>query len=384
MATTKLVSEIKEIAPPPAEETAPAETGKQRALKLVLSATAIVAGAILIWYTAQVLLVFFFALFLAVFFSGLAKLLQNHSSFSYRGSLAFALLALASLVVLGGCIVGPAIAAQSATLSKEIPDSFHSLQGRISQSWAAPALTAFQQSLSASKDGDFENMLKFAGLGAHGIAGIIFAFVIGIFLAADPALYRGGLLKLVPKARQPRTEEVLDELGFTLWWWLIAQLGVMATVGILVGIGLTILGVPLSGTLGLIAAILSFVPSLGPFISVIPAILLGFTISPMMGLWVALLYLGVQTLEANLISPIIQQRAISLPPALILGSELVMGLLLGGAGLAFATPLAACGLVLVNMLYVEDVLHTPGSLPSEQRKKAKAEAEREHAAKEEA
>jgi predicted PurR-regulated permease PerM len=171
----------------------------------------------------------------------------------------------------------------------------------------------------------------------------------------------------MPASRRERMREVLDELAFTLWWWLLAQMATMATVGILIGIGLTFLGVPLSGTLGLIAALLSFIPSLGPFISVIPAVMLGLTISPVMGLWVCLLYLGVQTLEANVITPLIQQRAISLPPAFVLGSELLMGLLLGGAGLAFATPLSAVVLVLVNMLYIQDVLGEPGKLPSHAR-----------------
>ena len=105
---------------------------------------------------------------------------------------------------------------------------------------------------------------------------------------------------------------------------------------------------------------------------VIPAILLGLTISPMMGVWVCLLYLGVQMLEANVISLLVQLKAISLPPAFVLGSELLMGLLLGGAGLAFATPLVAVGLVLVNMLYIQDVLHEKGKLPSHGRKSANA------------
>ena len=140
-------------------------------------------------------------------------------------------------------------------------------------------------------------------------------------------------------------------------------------MGIFIGSGLAILGVPLAGTLGLMAAVLSFIPSLGIVIAVVPAIILGLTISPSMGLWVALLYLGVQLVEANVITPLIQRRAIALPPAFVLGSELLMGLLLGGAGLAFATPLVAVGLVLVNMLYIQDVLGEPGSLPSRQRSK---------------
>ena len=222
--------------------------------------------------------------------------------------------------------------------------------------------------MESSKDSNWANALKFAGLTIHGFGGLIFAVVIGIFLAFQPDLYRTGFLNLFPKARRKRLGEVLDELGFTLWWWLMGQLVTMASVGTFIAIGLTLLEVPLAGTLGLIAAILSFIPSLGPLLSVIPAIMLGLTISPSMGLWVCLLYLGVQLLEANVISPLVQRKAISLPPAFVLGSELLMGLLLGGAGLAFATPLVAVGLVLVNMLYIQDVLGERGSLPSQARR----------------
>ncbi len=161
----------------------------------------------------------------------------------------------------------------------------------------------------------------------HGFGGLVFAVVIAIFLAFQPDLYRTGFLNLFPNSRRKRLGEVLDELGFTLWWWLMGQLVTMASVGIFIGIGLAILGVPLAGTLGLIAAILSFIPSLGPLISVIPAVMLGLTMSPMMAVWVCLLYLGVQLLEANVITPLVQRKAISLPPAFVLGSELLMGII---------------------------------------------------------
>jgi predicted PurR-regulated permease PerM len=226
--------------------------------------------------------------------------------------------------------------------------------------------------MDSSKDSNWQSVLSFAGLTIHGFGGLIFAVVIGMFLAFQPELYRGGFLNLFPKPRRKRVGEVLDELGFTLWWWLMGQLVTMASVGIFIGIGLAALGVPLAGTLGLIAAILSFIPSLGPLISVIPAIMLGLSMSPTMGLWVCLLYLGVQILEANVITPLVQRRAISLPPAFVLGSELLMGLLLGGAGLAFATPLVGVILVLVNMLYIQDVLGEPGNLPSQARRRAKS------------
>jgi predicted PurR-regulated permease PerM len=346
---------------------------RRKGLEIGVGVTAIVAAAILLWYTAQVLLVFFAAIFLGVFFSGIGRFLEKHTRFGYSACVAFGLIGLLQLLVLVGLIIGPAVASQSANLSDELPKAYHQLFDQIKSSpVGAHLLSGVQQAMAASKDSNWQNSLKFAGLTIHGFGGLIFAVVIGIFLAFQPDLYRNGFLNLFPQARRKRLAEVLDELGFTLWWWLMGQLATMASVGTLIGIGLALLGVPLAGTLGLIAAVLAFIPSLGPIISVIPAIMLGLTISPMMGVWVCLLYLGVQVLEANVITPLIQQRAISLPPAFVLGSELLMGLLLGGAGLAFATPLAAVILVLVNMLYIQDILREQGSLPSHPRRKSKS------------
>jgi len=346
-----------------------ADMAVRQGLKIGLAVTSIIAGAILLWYTAQVLLVFFASIFLAVFFSGLGRFLQQHSRFTYPACVAFSLIGLLQLWVIAALFVGPAIADQSTNLSDALPKAHQQLLAQLNGSpWGAHLLAGIQRAMDASKDSNWQNTLKFAGVTIHGLGGLIFALVIGLFLAFQPELYRQGFLNLFPKVRRNRLTEILDELGFTLWWWLMGQLVTMASVGTFIGIGLAALGVPLAGTLGLIAAILAFIPSLGPLISVIPALMLGLTMSPMMGLWVCLLYLGVQILEANVITPLVQLKAISLPPAFVLGSELLMGLLLGGAGLAFATPLAAVILVLVNMLYIQDVLHEQGKLPSHARR----------------
>jgi predicted PurR-regulated permease PerM len=342
----------------------------QTAMGAGLGITAIVAGAIVLWLTSQVLLLFFAAVFFAVFFAGLGRYLEKNTRFTYQACVAFVLIGLLQLIVLAGLIIGPQVADQSTHLSDELPKAYHQLLGQMKASvWGGHLYAVAQRAMAASKDGNWQSMMKFAGLTIHGLGGLLFAIVIGVFLAFEPELYRNGFLALFPKARRKRLGEVLDELGFTLWWWLMGQLVTMATMGVFIGTGLALLGVPLAGTLGLIAAILCFIPSLGMIIAVIPAIMLGLTKSPTMGLWVALLYLGVQLVEANVITPLVQRKAISLPPAFVLGSELLMGLLLGGAGLAFATPLVAVGLVLVNTLYIQDVLGEPGSLPSHKRKK---------------
>ncbi len=369
MATTDKTS-ARPVTPEKPGRSAPSDSAVRRGLQIGLGITAIIAGAILFWYTAQVLLVFFAAIFLAVFYSGLGRFLQKHTRFTYPACVAFALIGLLQLLVIVGLLVGPAAASQSSNLADALPKAGQQLVGQINASpWGSHLLAAIKSAMEASKSSNMQSALKFAGLTIHGLGGFIFAVVIGIFLAFQPDLYRTGLLNLFPESRRARFGKVLDELGFTLWWWLMGQLMTMASVGILIGIGLAILGVPLAGTLGLIAAILAFIPSLGPLISVIPAIMMGLTVDPMMGIWVCLLYLGVQIIEANVITPLVQRRAISLPPAFVLGSELLMGLLLGGAGLAFATPLAAVILVLVNMLYIQDILNEKGTLPSQERRK---------------
>jgi predicted PurR-regulated permease PerM len=345
------------------------DSAVRKGMQIGLGITAIVSGAILLWYTAQVLLVFFAAIFMGVFFAGIGRFLEKHTRFSYVACVAFGLIGMMQLIVLAGLFIGPSVADQSSNLSEALPKSYHQLLDQIKgTNWGSHLLTAGQHAMDASKDSNWQSTLKFAGLTIHGLGGLVFAVVIGVFFAFQPDLYRTGLLNLFPAPRRKRLGEVLDELGFTLWWWLMGQLVTMASVGILIGIGLACLNVPLAGTLALIAAILSFIPSLGPFLSVIPAVMLGLTISPMMGLWVCLLYFGVQIMEANVITPLVQRKAISLPPAFVLGSELIMGLLLGGAGLAFATPLCAVVLVLVNMLYIQDYLGDKGSLPSQARK----------------
>lgn len=122
------------------------------------------------------------------------------------------------------------------------------------------------------------------------------------------------------------------------------------------GVGLWLLGVPLALSLGFLAGLLELVPYVGPVLAAVPALLLAFVQAPELGLYVLLLYVGVQQLEGDLLTPIIQEVAVDLPPVLTLVATFVMGALFGVLGLLVATPLAALALVLVRMLYLEDVL----------------------------
>jgi predicted PurR-regulated permease PerM len=130
----------------------------------------------------------------------------------------------------------------------------------------------------------------------------------------------------------------------------------MVFIGLLTWLGLYILGVPLSLTLGLLAGLLSFIPNFGPIISALPAILLAFIESPMKAVYVLILFVIVQIIESNIVTPLIERETVELPPALTIIFQLVLAVLIGGLGLVLATPLLAVIMVLIQMVYIEDIL----------------------------
>ena len=153
-----------------------------------------------------------------------------------------------------------------------------------------------------------------------------------------------------------RAKDIIDKSRSTLCWWLVGRLSAMGLVGIMVSLGLYALGVSYPITLGLVAAAFDWVPNFGPIFAAIPAILVASGGGLSMALYTALLYGVVQTLEGMVLTPILQERAVSLPAAFVILTQLIMGALFGILGLLFATPLVAVLLVVVRELYVEEVL----------------------------
>ncbi len=179
---------------------------------------------------------------------------------------------------------------------------------------------------------------------------------LGIYLAVDPDTYIDGIVSLFPHGYRRRAYEVLEAVGYTLSWWIIGQAIDMIAIGTVTALGLWLIGVPLALTLGLLAAIFNIIPNFGPFVSLIPASLLAATNGTGAVLGVLVLYLIAQSLEGYVLQPLIQRQAVRLPPALTITAQVLMGALLGVIGLALAAPLTAALLVIVKMVYVQDVL----------------------------
>jgi predicted PurR-regulated permease PerM len=217
-------------------------------------------------------------------------------------------------------------------------------------------------------DGGLANLGRFAISVGNGIADSLLVIVGGIYLAAQPALYQTGLVKMMPPRSRPLVADALKECSDTLSLWLKGRLVSMTAVGILTAIGLKLIGVPSWLSLALLSALLEFIPFIGPIVAAVPAVLLALAFSPQAAAWTALLYLVVQQIEGNVIEPLVQQRAVSIPPALLLFAMVACALLFGISGVVLGAPLTVVLYVLVKQLYVREVLNTDTPLPTEKKK----------------
>ena len=152
--------------------------------------------------------------------------------------------------------------------------------------------------------------------------------------------------------------------------WLVGQSLLAACVALLTGAGLLLLGAPFPFALALLAGLMEFVPYVGPFLAAVPAILVGFAEGPQLALYIGLLFVGIQLTESYVLAPLVQHRAVHLPPAAILFAQVLMGAIVGALGVAVATPLAAAVMVAVSMLYVEDALGDKNASPATNRSDA--------------
>lgn len=188
---------------------------------------------------------------------------------------------------------------------------------------------------------------------------------VGIYFVIDPETYKKGIALLFTKERADRIDEALETCGNALWSWLSGQFIVMLFVGVTVTIGLTIIGVPLAFVLGIIAGLSEFIPIIGPWIGAIFGLLFAFSVDSQTVLYTAIFYIVVQQIEGNVLTPLVQQRMVHIPPAVVILSVVAFGLLFGIAGVILATPLAVIAMVLVGMFYVQDVLGKEVKIPGQ-------------------
>jgi predicted PurR-regulated permease PerM len=191
------------------------------------------------------------------------------------------------------------------------------------------------------------------------LGGVILVLVLAIYIATEPDTYHSGLMHLFPHYARRRAGVVLSAMAKALRKWLLTQLIAMLAIGTVTTIVLFVLGVRAAFPLGVLAGLFEFIPTIGPVLSAVPAVAMGFLDSPAKALWVGLAYLGIQLVENHLLIPVLMREGVDIPPALTIIAQALMALIFGFLGLLVAVPLLAAGLVAVKMLYVEDVVGDP-------------------------
>jgi predicted PurR-regulated permease PerM len=305
----------------------------------------------------DVVLVIFAGILFAVFLGGGGEWIAARTGLGRRTGIGLFILAILLTLTATVLAFAPEMANQFEELSAELPAAFASLRERIAAySWGEPLLRSLSPSrVLASADGT--SPAATAVTSTFGALGnFVIMLFIGIYGALDPVTYRRGLLALLAPSLRSRADAMISRSGQTLRNWLSAQFLSMSVVGVLTFAGLWLIGLPLAAALALISALLTFIPNIGPLIAAVPALLLAFASGGNMVLLVIAVYVVVQAIETYLVTPLIQQEKVSLPPALVIGAQLVMGVMFGILGLALATPLAALTLTLASGLYVHDYL----------------------------
>ena len=338
----------------------------RRYARRVLIAVGIIALALLFAYLLQyvgfVLLLGFAGILLAIGFDGLADIVYQRTPFTRGWSLTLVFIGLIVLMGTLLSLLGPLVEDQMTQLAQRLPNAINNLRSYIeTYPWGRVLLRNVPgpQEILANGSSVVRHVLGAFSTAFGALANVLVILVLGIYIAVNPNLYTNSAVYLLPRHRRARAQEVLAALGHAIRRWFAGRLVSMAMVGVLTYIGLSVVGVPLSLALGVITAILEFVPYLGPILALVPAVLVALLESPTLVLYVVPLYALVQLAESYLITPLIEKRAVSIPPAYLIFVQVLGGVLAGFIGVVLAEPLAVVVAILVQTLYIEDVLGDP-------------------------
>jgi predicted PurR-regulated permease PerM len=324
------------------------------------------------WYFAATLFLIFAGMLLGVALNAMTAMLGRIAKLPHALRLTIVCLVLAGLlsgvVFLGGATIRQQATALSDTIKSQLVSVKALLEKNgIDTSYfelgspnAAPADSSTPATTSPPRNLPSAGALASSGgaivsqtfkllLGTVSAVGNFFIVLfLGLTFAAQPSVYRKGLLFMAPARHRARATIIVDRIGETLERWLIAQIITMFAVFAVTWIGLAIIGIPGSFILGVQAGLLAFIPTVGALIAGLIVVLASLATGWVAAASALVLFLGVHALESYILTPIIQRQALDIPPATLFGFQILLGVVFGIWGIALALPLIAIAKVLID------------------------------------
>lgn len=326
----------------------------------------VAAALFLIWQLSGVFLLAFAAIIVAVLLRSIADPIAARTPLPEGAAVALAGLLVVAAITGAVWLFGSVLAEQTRQLVAILPTSATELRAMVSTWPFGDQIARLDGSGLVSGAGGLVGRVGGYAMSTVSVAtSLVLVIIAGVFLAVSPRVYRDGLVILFPPERRDALRASADTTGRALKAWLLGQLADMVVVGVMTGIGVALIGLPSPLALGLIAALLAFVPIVGAIAGAVPGLLLAAQGGWELMAWTLLVYVVVQQIEGNLIYPFIQKRAVELPPVLTLFGILGFGTLFGFVGVFVATPLMVVLFVNVRLLYLRRTLGEDISVPGE-------------------
>lgn len=319
---------------------------------VLLLAFACILGLLFVWFEWQLIFLAFAGLLLALLLHTITTWIQRHTRMGPGWSYLVTLVLITVIIVGAGALIIPQAVTQVSQIATVLPQSIAKVKDFLEQrSWGRTLLEMIHRGGQTMDLGSKVKAITSAVVG--GIADLIVVFVIGFFGALNPGGYKRGVLHLFPERYRERVREIGDELLETLRWWMLGQMVPMVALGVASMIALSILGVKLAFILGLFTGVMVFVPYVGTILAGIPSVLMALQRGPWTALWVLILFSVFHVLEGYFLTPLVQRRAVRLPPVLTILAQFFMWSFAGILGVAIAAPLTAAGMVLTSELYIK-------------------------------
>jgi predicted PurR-regulated permease PerM len=199
-------------------------------------------------------------------------------------------------------------------------------------------------------------VFPFLGTVASTLVSVLVVLFMVLYMLVDPGRHVRGVTGLIPSAWRARAQEIMQRLAATINGFLQAQIATMIFTGIATYLLLLLMQVPLAAALATITGLFSFVPNFGPLVALLPTVAISMLNTPESTLWVIVLFYAIQLIQSQVVGPMLVSQEINMPPLVVLLSQIVGGIFFGFLGLLLALPLAAIALVLVDEIYVKEIL----------------------------